>query len=118
MRFNMIWAGGLLCAALCAATSTADVILIESDTLNSEWGLGEFTGSIEYEAGAVGTLTITLTNTSAPSNGGFLTAFVFNVNSSDAGVSASLTSSTHAGMTALVGQAAGSFGTFLAGAGT
>lgn len=48
----------------------------------------DFSGTLSYTAinASLGQLTVTLTNTTAPGIGGFLTAFVFNVDSSGASV--------------------------------
>jgi hypothetical protein len=62
-------------------------------------GLGSFTGSIEYSSAdafsTTGTLIVTLTNTSSPANGGFLTGFLFNIGGGDSGASATLATGTH-----------------------
>ena len=67
-------------AAFLAATSShASTIAFVSDP--GLEGLGAFTGSMEWThlGGGAGSLTVTLTNTSAVANGGYLTGFVFNV---------------------------------------
>jgi hypothetical protein len=62
-----------------AAVASAAPITFSGDTANSESGLGNFTGSLDYSYSAgVGTITIDLTNTSG-ANGGYLTAFAFNL---------------------------------------
>lgn len=99
-----------------ASAATADVIF-ESGEGSTEH-LGEFTGSISYFADLpeYGVLTITLTNTSNPSNGGKITGFVFNIDSSDPFASATLTSATHP-FQGLTNHAAPPFGSsFAAGA--
>jgi MYXO-CTERM domain-containing protein len=87
--------------ALCAvagvsafsAIASADFVQIAGNPAASAEGLGDFDGSIEYTFDALtgGELTITLTNTSPAANGGFLTGFVFNINSVDGGAHAMLT---------------------------
>lgn len=71
--------GSLLLLALLTAPSAAfaDTINLSADTGNSTTGLGDFSGSLSYDAGS-GTLTVSLTNTSDPSNGGYITAFALN----------------------------------------
>ena len=59
--------------ALAGSVSTIDFI---SDAANSTEQLGSYTGSINYDTS--GLLDISLTNTSSPANGGFITRFMFN----------------------------------------
>lgn len=76
----------------------AGSILIISDEANSTEGLASFTGSLEYEFDPfadLGFLSVTLTNTSDPDNGGFITGFVFNIASADDDASATLISGSH-----------------------
>jgi MYXO-CTERM domain-containing protein len=72
----------LLAAAGCglAFASPASAALFFSSGM-SEMGIGLFEGSMEFTATGetTGSLAVTLTNTSAESNGGWLTAFAFNV---------------------------------------
>ena len=77
------------------STARADIINISGDAGNSTEGLGDFTGTIEYNSlgGSLGSLIVTLTNTSDEDNGGFITGFLFNMNSADA--TAALSSATH-----------------------
>ncbi len=101
-----------------ASLASADIINIQENPAASQNGLGLYTGTIEYNAalfGNQGTLTISLTNTSDPGNGGFLTGFLFNINSADAAATAMLDSATHPfdGVTDEMGNP---FGTFDAGA--
>jgi hypothetical protein len=83
------------------ATSTADASLISfvSQSQNSTEGLGAFEGTMEYVPDAINTtqglLTIQLINTTHVDIGGFVTGFVFNIDSSDPDATASLTSATH-----------------------
>lgn len=81
-----------------AAGAHADMINIKSDSSASTSQLGSFEGSIDYQFSFAlnsWTVTITLTNTSAPAGGGYITGFIFNVDSSDANASATLHSATH-----------------------
>lgn len=82
----------------CATESRADIIQIESDSSASTNSLGSFTGSIDYAfSGALNSwaVTITLNNTSPAGNGGAITAFLFNIDSTDANADATLNSSTN-----------------------
>ena len=69
-----------------ASAAHADNMNISSDSSASQAGLGTFVGSILYTPhmdGLNGTLLISLTNTSTAFNGGYITGFVFNFESSD-----------------------------------
>jgi hypothetical protein len=88
-------------AASLAGTSEsrADIIQIASDSAASTSSLGSFTGSIDYAfSGALNSwaVSITLNNTSPAGNGGAITAFLFNIDSTDANADATLASSTNA----------------------
>jgi hypothetical protein len=65
----------------------ASMVSISSDGGNSTEGLGSFTGSISYAAdnafSTSGLLTISLTNTSAAANGGYITGLLFNIGGTD-----------------------------------
>ncbi len=76
---------------------SADTIQISADTLNSAEGIGDFTGWLTYDfvLGDQGVLTVDLTNTSDPGNGGWLTGFIFNIGSSDPDVAATFTGGTY-----------------------
>lgn len=79
-------------------TVQAGSIEIFSDGANSTEGIGSFTGSLAYEFDPfadLGFLSVTLTNTSDPDNGGFITGFVFNIASADDDASATFTSGSH-----------------------
>jgi MYXO-CTERM domain-containing protein len=88
-----IAAAAVAASALTTAAS-ADLVAIAGDSANSAEGLGDFVGSVEYTSigGDAGTLIISLTNTSDPANGGFITGFLFNIDSTDPGVIAELVS--------------------------
>ena len=83
--------GALVALWFCTAVTAhaSSIVSIESDSANSESGLGRFTGSVEY-FDLTSTLVVTLTNTSDLSNGGYITGFLFNIASSDPRASASL----------------------------
>ncbi len=73
--------------------AAASVIQIGSDIANATEGIAAFTGSLEYTSDAFsnsGSLVINLTNTSEPSNGGFITGLVFNLPSLDPNASSSM----------------------------
>ncbi len=77
--------------------ASADTLQIFADTANSTQGIGDFTGSLTYDfiVGDLGVLTVDLTNTSDPGNGGWLTGFIFNIGSSDPDVAAPYTGGTY-----------------------
>ncbi|MFZ9915716.1 MAG: hypothetical protein ACO3IB_10345 [Phycisphaerales bacterium] len=66
-------------ALLAASFACADTITFSGEDLATE-SIASFTGSMTWSYGGSGegTLVVSLTNTSNPSNGGFLTGFVFN----------------------------------------
>lgn len=100
---SMFRATRVLCAvgavAMFAAYADASLIEIEGQPQNSTENLGQFEGTISYvpdiSATTLGVLTINLTNTTPASIGGFITGFVFNINSTDPNATASLVSATH-----------------------
>jgi len=114
----------LVCGAALACTSAAhagSIVQINGGGSSSLEGLGSFTGSIEYSTAdafsTTGTLVITLTNTSAPANGGFITGFLFNIGGADSSASATLASGTHPFTNCTGGGLSGSpFGDYDAGA--
>lgn len=124
-QFNRSFPGTMLVlagiTALSASNSaSADSIDIFGDTANSTEGLADFIGTLTYDfvLGDMGELTVDLTNEIDPGFGGFLTAFIFNVDSADLGVSAVLTSTTHEFFLDAPRQGAGPFGgPFVGGAG-
>jgi len=98
--------------------ASASIINIESNGAAAEYGLGSYVGTLQYTADVFdpeGTLTVTLANTSDPGNGGFITGFVFNIDSADANASASLIQESHS-LDGVANEFAGPFGTFDAGA--
>jgi hypothetical protein len=103
------------------APSSADIVTMESNTALSTEGLAAFTGSLEYVylGGDVGTLTVSLTNTTDVSIGGYLTAFMFRAPGEYGSLTSVLTSSTYAGMTNIPAGSNGSPfpGSWIGGAG-
>ena len=70
-----------LTAALALATAApAGPITLKGDMAHSTSGLGDFTATLSYSASDAtnATLTLAITNTTSPGNGGYLTGFVFN----------------------------------------
>lgn len=92
VRTVAVLAGAL---GLAAGAANANLVLITGDTSNSTEGFCNFDGSINYDylGGSLGEVTFTLTNTTDPDIGGFLTGFVFNVGGHP--VALDLTSATH-----------------------
>ena len=70
---------GSAAAACVACTASASIVSYDSNP--GIEGLGSFSGSTEWThvGGDVGVVVVTLTNTSAVENGGYLTGFAFNV---------------------------------------
>jgi len=105
--------------ALIASTVHADTVPIFGDSSTSIGNTGSsFSGSINYafDGGSLGTLTIILTNTTPESVGGYLTGFVFDIATADAGASVALSSATNANFLDTGPQTASPFGDFDAGA--
>lgn len=99
--------------------AAADTVQIGGNMGASTENLADFTGSITYNTtmGNMGQLLIELTNTTNAATGGFLTAFVFNINSTDTDASAELLSGP-ASFQLITNANAEPFGTFDAGAST
>ena len=88
----------ILVALALTPAARADIIAIQSNSAASTDNLGTFTGSIDYGfnmALSVWQVKITLNNTSPAANGGFITALLFNIDSSDPNADATLVSSTN-----------------------
>ena len=96
-KVSVCLALGVVLVSGSGKTANADTISIFADTFNSEFGLGDFTGSIEYEyeMGDMGLLTVILNNTSDVDNTGWITGFVFNFGTEDKSAIAALTGATH-----------------------
>jgi MYXO-CTERM domain-containing protein len=104
-----------------AVPASASMTSIEGNLALSTEGLADFTGFLDYQflGGNQGQLTVTLTNTTDPSVGGYLTAFMFRTPESFGGFTSSLVSSTYAAMTDIPAGSNGSPfpGVWLGGAG-
>lgn len=109
----VLTAGSLLCTTETASAS----LIIYGDTANSSEGIGDYTGNLDYiyAGGSQGWLTVSLTNTSDPLNGGFITGFAFNFDSVDNAASATLISGSHP-FTGITNANAAPYGVFDAGA--
>lgn len=113
-----------LTSACMALPVSAAVVPITSNSALSTEGLGAFTGTLDYvyAGSGSGTLNVTLTNTTAASIGGYLTAFMFRPPPELGAFTCSLTSSDFAAMTNIPAGTSGSpwngTGTWLGGAGT
>ena len=104
---------------LLIGTAHADIVLIAGDASTSMENTGSsFTGSVDYafNTGSMGTLTIILTNTTPESVGGYLTGFVFDIATADAGATVALSSATNANFLDTGAETASPFGDFDAGA--
>lgn len=103
------------------SSASASFIAIEGNVSLSTEQLTDFTGSLDYQylGGTSGQLTVTLTNTTDPLIGGFLTAFMFRTPDSLGSFTSTLVSSTYAGMVNIPAGANGSPfpGSWLGGAG-
>lgn len=102
-----------------AGVASADVVNISGSVFNSAEQTGaNFTGTLDYTygGGSSGTLIVSLTNTSPMAVGGWLTGFVFNIDSTDAGRSAILTGATNANFLNTGAATASPYGSFDAGA--
>lgn len=108
-----------LIAGVLGASASADVLPIQADMTNSENTLGDFTGTIGYTGlGNSGLLTVSLTNTSNPLGGGYLTSVLFNFVSSDPLATVLLASTTDADFIDAAGSSGVPFGSpYDAGAG-
>ena len=105
--------------AMIAGSVNADTVAFFGDIASSNGMTGaSFSGSVGYDfvSGNTGTLTVSLTNTTAPSIGGFLTGFVFDIAGVDAGASATLSSATNSNFLNTGSENAMPFGIFEAGA--
>ncbi len=77
--------------------ASADIVNIVSDTNNSTEGLGNFTGTLQYDYQMenMGLLTVIMLNTSDEANGGWITGLIFNFGTSDENATADLAGATH-----------------------
>lgn len=102
-----------------ASNAHADLMSVSGDATTSVEGTGvTFGGMLDYsfDSGSSGTLSITISNTSDASLGGYLTGFVFNILSSDALASATLSSASNVSFLNTGTENAAPFGIFDAGA--
>lgn len=112
---------GVVCVAACALVpmAQADIIGIGGSIPDSTEQTGSnFSGTIDYtfNGGSAGTVVITLTNETPVEIGGYLTGFVFNIDSGDSGASALLSSASNANFLDTGNESASPFGQFDAGA--
>ena len=112
-----------LTLATVAGAGHAAVVPITSNSALSTSGLGAFTGTLDYvySGSGSGTLNVTLTNTTAASIGGYLTAFMFRPPPELGAFTSMLTSSDFAQMTNIPAGTSGApwngSGSWLGGAG-
>lgn len=121
MRSRTMLPLAALAMAALASSASAAVLPITSNSSLSTTGLGAFTGTLNYTylGGTSGQLDVTLTNTTAASIGGYITAFMFRP-PTDMGTFASmLTASSQPMMTDIPAGASGSPfpGSWIGGAG-
>jgi len=93
-----------------SGAAQASPISISGGTGDGLEGLGSFSGSLKYDS-AASLFSVTLTNTSAPAGGGYITGFAFNIAGSS---TANLTSG--GSFTGISNVSASPFGTFEDGA--
>lgn len=105
VRHTMYTLGAAATLVLAMATAS-HAVAIMSDTANSESGLGTWTGDFAYTptSSTTAQMIISLTNTSPMTNGGFITAFVFNNPDSKLTASGSTISFTDTDFTAAIGS--------------
>ncbi|MBL8764691.1 MAG: hypothetical protein JNM07_10530 [Phycisphaerae bacterium] len=101
-----------------AGAATADSVNIASNSQASTEKLGAYSGSITYSAltASTGTLVFSLTNTTSPALGGFITGFVFDLNSAAANANVVLSAASHGTLTNAANQNAAPFGSYELGA--
>lgn len=106
--------------AIAGGAAQADMVEFMNDPFKTTESLGTFTGSLRYEFDPFsdrGLLTIAMTNTSEPANGGYITGFLFNIPGNDQLATASLESASYPFQQAFgSGLDAMPFGTYDAGA--
>lgn len=97
MRPFAVIAVAVAAASCLVRPATADLVSIASNAPASAEGLGAFVGSLQWDylGGSSGSLTVSLTNTSAPANGGYITSFLFRT-AQDPALSGSLVTSSDA----------------------
>lgn len=106
--------------AIASGAAQADMVEFMNDPFKTTESLGTFNGTLRYEFDPFsdrGLLTIAMTNTSAPANGGYITGFLFNIPGNDQLATASLESASYPFQQAFGnGLDAMPFGTYDAGA--
>ena len=106
----------------CKAVPCTPTLPIFSNGALSTEGLGSFVGSVEYTylGSNTGQLAVSLTDTTDPMIGGYITAFMFRTPESMGAVSSSMLSSSHPALTNIPAGALGSPfpGSWIGGAGT
>lgn len=110
---------GICAIAALAGIASADIVEISGNSSSSIEHTGaSFAGSLEYsyDHGEHGILTVTLTNTTSNSVGGYLTGFVFDVASADHDFEAELDDASNDHFQDTGHEAANPFGDFDAGA--
>lgn len=110
---------GLLTCAIACAGAQADIVGLSGSVDDSAEQTGAtFSGAIEYlsTGGGLGDLIISLANDTPVEVGGFLTGFVFNIDSADPAAAATLVSATNPNFLDTGGADALPFGFFDAGA--
>jgi hypothetical protein len=117
---NMFRKSLLSCSvAALASVASADVVNINGSSLSSIENTGaSFWGSLQYDYddGDDGVLTVTLTNTTSSSVGGYLTGFVFDITSTDNDFEAELGEASNDNFKDTGSESANPFGNFDAGA--
>lgn len=108
-----------MCGCALVSTARADLVSFSGSIGDSAGQTGAtFSGSIDYTfgGGSSGSVIITLDNDTPPEVGGFLTGFVFNIDSTDPAAAAVLVSSSNSNFLDTGAENASPFGDFLAGA--
>ncbi|MGJ8637414.1 MAG: MYXO-CTERM sorting domain-containing protein [Phycisphaerales bacterium] len=106
-------------AALVCASASASSLTILGDASSSNGNTGSaFSATLDYvfSSGNNGVLTISMENTTSSSIGGFLTGFVFNIDSVDSNATAILNSASDADFLDTGIESASPYGMFDAGA--
>lgn len=118
-RFALVAA--LSGAAISATAAQADVIAIQSNNAASTENLGSFTGSLSYTSlgSNSATLVLSITNTTAPSIGGYITAVAILHGDNFAGAAVNLTATSDSDFGNLAAAvSAPPFGSYRGGAST
>lgn len=84
--------------AIAGGAAQGDMVEFMNDPFKTTESLGTFNGTLRYEFDPFsdrGLLTIAMTNTSAPANGGYITGFLFNIPGNDQLAMASLENASY-----------------------